>query len=463
MSFINKLFLPNFLRSYSTDISRIHSFFDILVALYVFTNNSGIDEFSLFYYLTIYSCITFCLRSLQKSLRNYSLLHIFYKISLIYLISSFFAFLINNIFISDIEINIFDYLFLKSYWFYIYLFISHFLTRLLLKIYRKRGGNKRSLLVWGNYNSSKKIFNHILNSKWLGFKIEAWFSPDPEDLNSEISFYKGGFDEMKVWINNNNNYVDTVIISSDNKDLSKVINFFGNTNLNTYYLPSWADSTMKLSQSSIGGEKLLSLWESNQFPLASLFKRLIDIIFGTLILLCLSPLIIFIHFFIRYKTKNHALYKQERYGFNGKSFLIYKFRTMKDADSGFDQNLQQVTKDDNRVTNIGRFLRKYSLDELPQLINVIKGDMSLVGPRPHAVVHNEIYRYKINGYMQRHSIKPGMTGLAQIKGFRGETKNIKNMKDRINADLEYIQNWNLILDFKILVKTFLVMIDGSAF
>jgi putative colanic acid biosynthesis UDP-glucose lipid carrier transferase len=136
---------------------------------------------------------------------------------------------------------------------------------------------------------------------------------------------------------------------------------------------------------------------------------------------------------------------------------------MKDADSGFDQNLQQVTKDDNRVTNIGRFLRKYSLDELPQLINVIKGDMSLVGPRPHAVVHNEIYRYKINGYMQRHSIKPGMTGLAQIKGFRGETKNIKNMKDRINADLEYIQNWNLILDFKILVKTFLVMIDGSAF
>ena len=136
---------------------------------------------------------------------------------------------------------------------------------------------------------------------------------------------------------------------------------------------------------------------------------------------------------------------------------------MKVADSGFKKDLKQASRDDERFSRIGKFLRKYSLDELPQLVNVINGEMSLVGPRPHAIAHNEIYRYKIKGYMQRHSIKPGMTGLAQVKGFRGETKNIKNMKDRVNADLEYIQNWNLISDLNILKKTFFILLNDSAF
>ena len=136
---------------------------------------------------------------------------------------------------------------------------------------------------------------------------------------------------------------------------------------------------------------------------------------------------------------------------------------MKSEDSGTAKELKQVGKDDKRVTPIGKYLRKYSIDELPQLINVINGDMSLVGPRPHAVVHNELYRNKLNGYIQRHSIKPGITGLAQIKGLRGETKKLENMKDRLEADMEYIQNWSLNLDFKILVKTFFVILKGSAF
>ena len=136
---------------------------------------------------------------------------------------------------------------------------------------------------------------------------------------------------------------------------------------------------------------------------------------------------------------------------------------MKCEDSGSTKDLKQVVKEDSRVTPIGKYLRKYSIDELPQLLNVINGEMSLVGPRPHAVSHNELYRNKINGYMQRHSIKPGMTGLAQVKGLRGETKNINKMKDRITADLEYIQNWSLYLDINILAKTFFVIFKGSAF
>jgi len=136
---------------------------------------------------------------------------------------------------------------------------------------------------------------------------------------------------------------------------------------------------------------------------------------------------------------------------------------MKDNDLGNDKNLKQVVKNDKRVTFLGKYLRKFSIDELPQLINVIFGDMSLVGPRPHAVSHNELYRYKINGYMQRHSIKPGMTGLAQVNGLRGETDSLKKMQARVNADLNYIQKWNLYLDLKILLRTFFVIINSSAF
>ena len=132
-------------------------------------------------------------------------------------------------------------------------------------------------------------------------------------------------------------------------------------------------------------------------------------------------------------------------------------------DSGFKENLKQVSINDNRVTKVGRFLRSWSVDELPQLFNVLKGDMSIIGPRPHAVAHNEKYRKLILGYMQRHSFKPGITGLAQVSGFRGETKDIKEMEDRLSADLEYQNNWSLRLDLKILLKTILNLHSKKAY
>ena len=132
-------------------------------------------------------------------------------------------------------------------------------------------------------------------------------------------------------------------------------------------------------------------------------------------------------------------------------------------DSGFEKNLKQVSINDIRVTKIGRFLRSWSLDELPQLFNVLSGQMSLVGPRPHAVAHNEKYRKLILGYMQRHSLKPGITGLAQVNGLRGETKDIKEMEDRLSADLEYQNNWSLRLDLKILLKTIFNLNSNKAY
>ena len=163
------------------------------------------------------------------------------------------------------------------------------------------------------------------------------------------------------------------------------------------------------------------------------------------------PLLLVVALLIKFSSEGPIIYCQKRYGLNGKVFKMYKFRTMYFNPKKLnDSKLIQAKKGDKRITFIGNILRRYSLDELPQLINVIKGEMSLVGPRPHATQHNEFYRKVITGYMQRHSKLPGMTGLAQIKGARGETNTIKKMKRRIQYDMEYNNDWNLLKDFLIL-------------
>ena len=157
------------------------------------------------------------------------------------------------------------------------------------------------------------------------------------------------------------------------------------------------------------------------------------------------------------------LYRQIRYGLDSKCFKCIKFRTMYVMENDKLPELKQATINDTRITPVGAFLRKWSLDELPQLFNVLIGDMSLVGPRPHAIQHNEMYRKIIPGYMQRHAFKPGITGLAQVSGLRGETHEISDMQNRINADLAYQRDWSLFLDVKILIITCFNLRSGNAY
>ena len=158
-------------------------------------------------------------------------------------------------------------------------------------------------------------------------------------------------------------------------------------------------------------------------------------------------------------TPGSVIFKQRRYGLDGQEIIVYKFRTMTvSEDSG---QVRQATKDDDRITKVGAFLRKYSLDELPQFINVLQGRMSVVGPRPHAVAHNEEYRPLIKGYMVRHKVNPGITGLAQVQGFRGETVTVEDMKNRVDCDLEYLRNWSLALDLKIIARTVNIMFSDK--
>ncbi len=201
----------------------------------------------------------------------------------------------------------------------------------------------------------------------------------------------------------------------------------------------------------INGLPVLSIYDTPFAGIEKFIKRAFDIIVGGFILgLILLPLIV-IALAIKFSSDGPILFKQRRYGLDGKEVIVWKFRSMTVCEDGHTVN--QATKNDPRVTKLGSFLRRTSLDELPQFINVLQGQMSIVGPRPHAVVHNEFYRTQIKGYMLRHKVKPGITGLAQISGYRGETNTLDKMEGRIHYDLMYIQNWSLYLDIKIVLLT----------
>jgi putative colanic acid biosysnthesis UDP-glucose lipid carrier transferase len=194
----------------------------------------------------------------------------------------------------------------------------------------------------------------------------------------------------------------------------------------------------------------------------SLVKRISDIVLASLILLLISPLLLLIGLGVKLSSPGPAIFKQRRNGLDGGEIIVWKFRSMTTQDNG--AQVQQAQRNDPRVTPFGAFLRRTSLDELPQFINVLQGTMSIVGPRPHAVAHNEKYRELIKAYMVRHKVKPGITGWAQIHGLRGETETVDKMAARVEYDLEYLRNWSLGLDLQIVARTVkLVFLDRKAF
>ena len=206
------------------------------------------------------------------------------------------------------------------------------------------------------------------------------------------------------------------------------------------------------SVTSIGGMPAIHLNESplTAYPTAALLKAAMDRSVALVTLIAISPLLLIIAALVKLSSPGPVLFKQRRHGWNGRLIEVWKFRSMR---IHHDPKVRQATRDDPRITPIGRFLRRTSLDELPQFFNVLQGHMSLVGPRPHALAHNDYYTGKINAYMARHRIKPGITGLAQVSGCRGETETLEKMQKRVELDLAYINNWSLWLDIKILLKT----------
>ncbi|HUP92413.1 MAG TPA: undecaprenyl-phosphate glucose phosphotransferase [Solimonas sp.] len=242
-----------------------------------------------------------------------------------------------------------------------------------------------------------------------------------------------------------------------------ILDELGDTTASVYYVPDiFIFNLLETEISEVEGIPVLQVAETPFYGVDGLLKHLFDLSFAAITLLLISPLLLLIALAIKLDSPGPVVFRQKRYGLNGKGFHVWKFRSMRVADG--DTGLVQASRHDPRVTRVGRFLRRTSMDELLQFINVLKGDMSVVGPRPHPVALNEHYRKAIKRYMVRHKVKPGLTGWAQIHGLRGETAELGHMEERIRFDLEYIRNWSPLLDVRIIVATMLMVVrDKNAY
>jgi putative colanic acid biosynthesis UDP-glucose lipid carrier transferase len=240
-----------------------------------------------------------------------------------------------------------------------------------------------------------------------------------------------------------------------------VLNELKDTTASIYFVPDmFVTDLIQGNSGAVCGMPVISVCETPFTGTNGIIKWVSDKILALVILTLISPILLAIGLAVKLGSPGPVIFKQRRYGLDGEEILVYKFRSMTVCEDG--GSIQQAQKNDKRITRLGAFLRKTSLDELPQFFNVLQGRMSIVGPRPHAVAHNELYRSLIKGYMIRHKVKPGITGWAQVNGYRGETETLDKMQSRIDYDLDYLRNWSLKLDLKIIVKTVLVVFKDQA-
>jgi putative colanic acid biosynthesis UDP-glucose lipid carrier transferase len=240
----------------------------------------------------------------------------------------------------------------------------------------------------------------------------------------------------------------------------KLLDELKDTTASVYFLPDiFLTDLIQGRIGQVDGIPVVAVCETPLMGVDSIIKRFTDVVFALMVLILLSPLLIAISIGVKLSSSGPIIFRQRRYGLDGKEIIVYKFRSMTVCDDG--NNIAQASKQDSRITCLGAFLRKTSLDELPQFINVLQGRMSVVGPRPHAVAHNETYRKLIKGYMVRHKVKPGITGWAQVNGLRGETDTLDKMQARIEHDIDYLRNWSPRLDVYIVLKTIWVVVRGQ--
>ena len=347
------------------------------------------------------------------------------------------------------------------------LLTNHVGLRLLLRLHRSSGGNSRTILYWGLPQAAAAFAQEVEANRWMGLKLVAWFGPEsPAGAFSSqgLPAFGGHIAEMRRWLSNH--AVDRIVFSHvtrDGLEMSDLLRIFGDTSLPVVYAPAWASHSMHFTVDQVGRQSCIDIWGSRQILSDRQLKRSFDLLLAGSGVLLISPLLLLIALAVRLSSPGPIFFRQERCGLDGKPFSVFKFRSMSVLEAGDQPDLQQATRNDPRVTPVGAFLRRWSLDELPQLFNVIRGEMSLVGPRPHALVHNDYYRQHVAGYMQRHAFKPGITGLAQVEGWRGETAELESMARRIDADLRYQRNWSLQLDIKILIRTLLHLRSPNAY
>lgn len=326
-------------------------------------------------------------------------------------------------------------------------------SRNLIKIYRRRGGNYTRTVIVGCGPSAERLHYEMTHDRGFGYRIEGFFDLycPPDFKHKEL--YRGGLNDLERFVKENRTDEIFYTMSGENHEaVQQTLAVCENHMVKFHYVPQISPYlTRKFRLGAIGQMPVLVVRNNPlEHTVNKVMKRTFDILFsGTFLLF--SPLIFIpIAVAIKISSPGPVFFRQMRTGYKGRDFLCWKFRTMKvnaTADS------QQATRNDPRKTKLGDFLRRTSLDELPQFINVFLGDMSVVGPRPHMLKHTEDYRKLISKYMVRHLIKPGITGWAQVRGYRGQTEELWQMEKRIEHDIWYIEHWSFMLDLKIIART----------
>lgn len=349
-----------------------------------------------------------------------------------------------------------------------------------LRLMRKAVAPENVLIV-GTGRLAKYLQNKVSNNPWLGQHVVgclglpvsdgASLENSPSKLYDSSDFASlrdanviGQFDDMMAVIEQYE--IRTVYFAIPLSQSSLIEDMYFRL-LDKHVAVHWVPDIFSMllvnhSVREIAGLPVLTLSETPLTGTRLLLKAMEDFVLSALILLLVSPLLLIIAAAIKLDSPGPVFFKQARNGWSGKTFSIWKFRSMH-VHQPEDGEVKQATRNDPRVTRVGAFLRKTSLDELPQLLNVLGGSMSLVGPRPHAVQHDMEYSQRINSYFARHNIKPGITGLAQVRGLRGETSDIEQMQQRVEADIEYINNWSLWMDFSILLRTLGALTGRNAY
>lgn len=329
-----------------------------------------------------------------------------------------------------------------------------FLIFYLLNKYRAvLGGNLRNVVVIGDTDKTRQLINIFNKRQDFGYKFKKQFIIKDDDFSLAKC--------VSYIIENDVDEIYSSVAELSNKQINKLIDFADNNLKELKFIPDNKDIyAKKLKYEYYDYIPIISLRNiALQVPINKFLKRLFDILLASaVIVFLLSWLTPILAILIKLESRGPVFFKQTRNGFNYKEFDCYKFRSMTPNKVA---NAQQATKGDARITKIGKFIRKTSIDELPQFFNVLFGDMSVVGPRPHMVVHTNKYAESVDKFMVRHFVKPGITGLAQVSGFRGEVETDKDIINRVKYDIFYVENWSLLLDIKIAVQTLVNALKGE--
>lgn len=336
---------------------------------------------------------------------------------------------------------------------------AHLSLPLLLSRLMAADGVRRIAVIAGGGELARRLELCIGRSPLLGISVAGYFDDRaPERLNENTpDGLIGGLDHLPNYVRQH--HVDLIYINlpmTSQPRILKLLDELRDTTASIYFVPDiFLFNLIQARMDTISGIPVLAVCETPFYGADGMLKRASDLILGAIILLLISPLMVAIAIAVKFSSPGPVIFAQRRYGLDGHEITVYKFRSMTVCEDG--NSIRQATQNDTRVTKLGAFLRSSSLDELPQFINVMQGRMSIVGPRPHAVAHNEMYRKLIDGYMIRHKVRPGITGLAQVNGQRGETDTLDKMQARIDYDHAYLRNWSLRLDLQIIIKTLFVV------